>query len=195
MWHHTVDADSCGLPLRLWHIFQPCTRRSKLAHCKEGSTWPPGTRSRAYTGQLYYASNILYVLTLGLIKCSASLHVAKLTVKNLGSIRNIPAKQRRTLLVLFCLIAAWIVSSLVVLLRPCDDSHVCVGTVRRGSHSTQVRMEVLTESQVERWTGILAGDILTDVAIAAFAATIIWRTQASIRARTLWYLPFCIRLM
>ena len=38
------------------------------------------------TGQSYYVSNIFYVLTLGLVKCSATCFVAKLTVKNMGSL-------------------------------------------------------------------------------------------------------------
>lgn len=47
---------------------------------------------------------------------------------------------------------------------------------------------------MSRWQGVVAGDVVTDVAIAAFAASVIWRTKASFRVRLVWYIPFCLRI-
>jgi len=49
-------------------------------------------------------------------------------------------------------------------------------------------------SQMNRWRGIFAGDAVTDIAIALFAANVIWRTQAAFRVRLMWYIPFFFRL-
>lgn len=44
------------------------------------------------------------------------------------------------------------------------------------------------------WVGISVSDGMTDLVIAAFAASIIWPTKARFRLKLIWYIPFHIRL-
>lgn len=44
------------------------------------------------------------------------------------------------------------------------------------------------------WVGIFVLDGVTDLVIAAFAASIIWPTKALVRLKLVWYMPFTIRL-
>ncbi len=79
--------------------------------------------------QFYYLSNLLYVLVLGLVKCSASLFIVKLTVNNLGSLRQASRQRRIIFYGLSVLIATWTVGSIVVLALPCRSDDWCTGTV------------------------------------------------------------------
>ena len=48
--------------------------------------------------------------------------------------------------------------------------------------------------QISRWVGVFIVDMISDLAITAFAATIIWGTQSSIKKKLLWSLRFFIHL-
>jgi uncharacterized membrane protein YjgN (DUF898 family) len=94
--------------------------------------------------QFYYLSNLLYVLVLGLIKCSASLWVVKLTVNNLGSLRQASRQRRLTFYGISALIAIWTIASIVVLALPCHSNDTCMGTVML-SHTSNALSHSLTD--------------------------------------------------
>ena len=87
--------------------------------------------------QFYYLSNLLYILVLGLIKCSASLFIVKLTVNNLGSLRQASRQRRFVFYGISLLVAAWTIASIVVLALPCRSDDTCTGTVML-SHAFRV---------------------------------------------------------
>ncbi|KAK5162863.1 uncharacterized protein LTR77_011120 [Saxophila tyrrhenica] len=131
--------------------------------------------------EVYKVGNIFYIITLGLIKCSAACFTANLTVKNLGSLRQIAGKQMIGLYGSVALAIAWSIGSIVALAVPCPSY---------GGHANNAGMCLGTMS---RWVGIFIGDAITDLAIVVFAATVIWRTKASIAKRLTWYIPFLVR--
>ena len=133
--------------------------------------------------QFYYVSNIFYAITLGLIKCSATCFVANLTVKNMGSLRHAPKQQKYSLYVVIALAIAWTIGSAVTLGVPCEMPHPLI--------STEPAMCMGT---TDRWLGVFLGDAASDLAIIGFAASVIWRTQASVAKRLVWYTPFLVRL-
>ncbi|KAK4549977.1 hypothetical protein LTR86_011335, partial [Recurvomyces mirabilis] len=92
----------------------------------------------------------------------------------MGSLRNASRRQKVMLGGVLIATIGWIVASIVVLALPCGSETMCVGTM-------------------ERWEGIFAGDAITDITIALFAANTILRTQIAFRVRIMWYLPFCLR--
>ncbi|KAK4977546.1 hypothetical protein LTR42_001916 [Elasticomyces elasticus] len=124
--------------------------------------------------RVYYVSNLFFILVLGLIKCSVALFVANLTVNNMGSLRDASRRQKAMLGSVLAATIAWTIASIIVLALPCGTETVCIGTM-------------------ERWEGIFAGDAVTDIAIAFFAANIVLRTQVTFRLRLMWYLPFVLR--
>ena len=79
--------------------------------------------------QFYYTSNLLYILVLGLIKCSAALFTVNLTVKDLGSMRHASRQHKYAFYGISILAAAWTIASITVLALPCASDDVCVGTV------------------------------------------------------------------
>jgi ABC-type nickel/cobalt efflux system permease component RcnA len=83
----------------------------------------------AHTRQYYFTSNFLFVLVLGLVKCSVAMFVANLTVNNMGSLRHASRKHRVVLSILLGLSAAWTAASVVILALPCRHKNVCTGTV------------------------------------------------------------------
>jgi hypothetical protein len=95
--------------------------------------------------QFYYLSNLLYVLVLGLIKCSSSLWVVKLTVNNLGSLRQASRERRLTFYGISALIAIWTIASIVVLALPCHSNDTCMGTVML-SHTSNALVTLTNRS-------------------------------------------------
>ncbi|KAK3114099.1 hypothetical protein LTR53_007917 [Teratosphaeriaceae sp. CCFEE 6253] len=125
--------------------------------------------------QLYYVSNLFYILIPGLVKSSAALYIVNLTVQGLGSLRHISRQKKYIFFAVLALDITWTIASVAALALPCGSEEVCVGTMWR-------------------WRAILVGDVVTDIVTAVFAGHIIWRIQASLRARFVWYIPFCVRL-
>ncbi|KAK5117849.1 hypothetical protein LTR85_008623 [Meristemomyces frigidus] len=125
---------------------------------------------------LYHASNILYVVVLGLAKISAAGGILNLTVYNRGSIRTAPVNHKVVFAVEAVVAAAWMFASIVGLSLQCEHgASTCEGTM-------------------DTWVGIFVGDAVTDLAIAGFAASIIWRTKAILRLKVIWYTPYVIRI-
>ncbi|KAK4959469.1 hypothetical protein LTR10_004274 [Elasticomyces elasticus] len=143
--------------------------------------------------QVYYVSNLFFILVLGLIKCSVALFVANLTVNNMGSLRDASRRQKAMLGSVLAATIAWTIASIIVLALPCGTETVCIGTVSSATIWTRGRSTDILLSQMERWEGIFAGDAVTDIAIAFFAANIVLRTQVTFRLRLMWYLPFVLR--
>ena len=187
-----------------WESQQRCwngTTFSKLS--KYVSYTHPALCTCLIVTQSYYVSNIFYAITLGLIKCSATCFVANLTVKNMGSLQHAPKIHLFTLYGVVALCVAWTIGSAVTLGLPCEVSpplvtsrSMCMGTVRffAGTQRNKLCILRLILSQVDRWAGIFAGDAISDLAIVVYAASVIWRTQASVSKRLVWYIPFSVRL-
>ncbi|TKA27108.1 hypothetical protein B0A54_17050 [Friedmanniomyces endolithicus] len=57
----------------------------------------------------YYASNIFYVIALGLARCSATCFVANLTVKDMGSPKRVPHKIKIVMSALLSASLGWMV--------------------------------------------------------------------------------------
>jgi len=128
--------------------------------------------------KLYYVSNIFYVLALGFIKCSAACFIANLTVKNMGSLRQVPREQMLWMVGVVTLSVLWTIGAAIALGLPCSTGvgDVCMGTVNR-------------------WVGVFVGDAVSDISIVAFAASVVWRTNASVSKRIVWYIPFALRAL
>ncbi|KAK4560756.1 hypothetical protein LTR86_005335 [Recurvomyces mirabilis] len=65
--------------------------------------------------QLYHASNILYVVVLGLAKCSAICSIISLTVMNRGPIQQAPVTQKIVIGVVIAIAGAWTIGSVAAL--------------------------------------------------------------------------------
>ncbi|KAK3621722.1 hypothetical protein LTR56_022614 [Elasticomyces elasticus] len=111
----------------------------------------------------------------------------------MGSLRDASRRQKAMLGSVLAATIAWTVASIVVLALPCGTETVCVGTVSSATIWTCGRSTDILLSQMERWEGVFAGDAVTDIAIAFFAANIVLRTQVTFRLRLMWYLPFFLR--
>ncbi|KAK5693928.1 hypothetical protein LTR97_009545 [Elasticomyces elasticus] len=111
----------------------------------------------------------------------------------MGSLRDVSRRQKAMLGSVLAATIAWTVASIVVLALPCGTETVCVGTVSSATIWTCGRSTDILLSRVERWEGVFAGDAVTDIAIAFFAANIVLRTQVTFRLRLMWYLPFFLR--
>ncbi len=83
------------------------------------------------SAQDYYASNIFYVIALGLVKCSVTCFVASLTVKDTGPSRHVPRKEKLALYGVLAACVGWMIGAAVVvgLLCPWMSAHTCMGTV------------------------------------------------------------------
>jgi len=81
--------------------------------------------------QLYYLSNLFFILVLGLVKCSTAFLITNLTVNRLGSLRHASRKHKMALGGVLILTITWTVASIVVLALPCGSQTICVGTVRQ----------------------------------------------------------------
>lgn len=135
------------------------------------------------TSQLYKVSNMFYILTLGSIKCSATCFIANLTVKNMGSLRHVPREQLIGLCGSLVLSVAWAIGSVIALSFPCE------------AYGGRANRDGMCMGTVSRWVGVFIGNAITDIVVVVYAATVIWRTQASISKRLSWYLPFIVRGM
>lgn len=131
--------------------------------------------------QVYKVSNIFYILCLGFIKCSAACFTANLTVKNMGSMRHIRGASRIWLYGSIGLSILWTIASVIALAVPCP------------SYGGRINASGMCGGTVWRWIGIFIGDAITDIVIVAFAASVIWRTKATITKRLVWYIPFLVR--
>lgn len=131
--------------------------------------------------QIYKVSNLFYILTLGLIKASATCFTANLTVKNLGSLKHITPKHMVGLYGSVGLAAVWTIGSCIAIGYPCSD------------YGGRANRDGMCMGTVSRWVGIFVGDAITDIAIVAYAASVIWTTKASFGKRLTWYIPFLVR--
>ena len=88
--------------------------------------------------QLYYVSNLFYILILGLVKSSAALYIVNLTVQGLGSLRNVSRPRKYTFFTVLILDIAWTIASIAALTLPCGSEALCVGTVRVQQNSRYI---------------------------------------------------------
>ncbi|KAK0771638.1 hypothetical protein LTR59_012803 [Friedmanniomyces endolithicus] len=78
--------------------------------------------------QLYYVSNLFYILILGLVKSSAALYIVNLTVQGLGSLRHVSRQEKYISLGVLTLDITWTIASIAALALPCGSGGVCLGT-------------------------------------------------------------------
>jgi hypothetical protein len=163
---------------------------------KSETVWPLAALEGARG--VYRASNTLYVITLALVKCSAACSIANLTVKNAGSMRDVPKMQKWSVYVIIGHTMAWILMSILFLVLPCSyaqpGSKICIGTVRTLFEYHIPVAKLANTAQYNRWIGIFAGDAVTDLYVTVLAASVVWRTHAAVQTRILWFMPFCLRL-
>jgi hypothetical protein len=77
----------------------------------------------------------------------------------------------------------WTIGSCIAVAYPCSD------------YGGRANQDGLCMGTVSRWVGIFVGDAVTDIVIVAYAASVIWTTQASFGTRLAWYMPFLVRAL
>ncbi len=130
-WRRTVCTRAGSLRLRVGSIRASCASKSVgySTECTFATDFCRTIHIVACTDilQLYFASNIILIFTLALVKISAALWVAGILVSR--SVRQIKGVNKGVFCALLAASALWTVASFFALLLPSVLEDRCMGTV------------------------------------------------------------------
>jgi len=153
-----------------------------------------------FIAQIYYASNVFYILSLGLSRIAMVVFIRQLT----------PVEQhRRALSVLAAIIAAWTVAACVAVALQCDLGEpwllhrrcargwVCDKLTRHGILSRHKDFEVTHADprKVLRWMAIeSAGAVLEVIIFGMVIWVLVWSLQTTLQRKAGIVTMFALRL-
>lgn len=149
-WSVAIRSPATGNVSRVWEINEDTQQPRSQDKFTSMLCRPDMLVAKSSHDQLFHASNVLYIVVLGLAKCSASLSIISLTVPQRGSIRGASSPNQILYAISTASAVAWTIGSTIALALQCSkvdltqlNSSSCNGSVCEGSH---LAAQALTKS-------------------------------------------------